>query len=184
MSGVGDSDTITTFGSEVQKFAQKVTATLARYKLTQTLSDSNFNDWCHPILECLKTLGYEQYLLEDCHQDNALSASKESRLKLILATWILSHMDATNARRTRNHLTVYSQGTTSVEYCPFKLWKYINLFHCSISESKLNVVSKIFHDLKQPRGDTVTTYLDTFETVLAEYLKFGGTMDDSQVARQ
>lgn len=183
MSGVGDSDTLVPFGSEVQKFAQKVSATLARYKISNDLTDTNFNDWSHPIVESLQTLGYEQYLTDAHYQDNSLSTAKEARLKLIIATWILSHMDATNARRTRNHLTVYTNGLSSIDYCPCRLWKFVNLHHCSISESKLNVVSKIFHELKQPRGDTVTAFLDTFETVLAEFLKFGGAMDESQIAR-
>lgn len=184
MSGSGDTDTIIPFGSEVQKFAQKVSSTLARYKISISLTDANFNDWSPPIVEALQTLGYEQYLFDVNHQDNSLSTSKEDRLRLIITTWILSHMDASNARRTRNHLTGYTQGIAKVEYCPHRLWKYISEFHCTISESRLSVVSKIFYDLKQPRGDTVTAYLDTFSTVLAEYLKFGGTMDESQIARQ
>lgn len=183
MSGVGDIETLTPFGSDIQKFAQKVTTTLARFKISHDLDDSNYNDWAHPIVECLQTLGYEQYLLDACYQDNSLSSSKETRLKLILATWILSHMDATNARRTRNHLTAYNLGVPTIDYCPHRMWKYVSQYHCSISESKLNVVSKILHELKQPRGDTVTAYLDTFETILAEFLKFGGVMDQSQIAR-
>lgn len=183
MSGLGNTEAITTFGSDVQKFALKVTATLARFKITHNLTDSNYNDWSHPLIECLQTLGYEQYLVDESYQENSLSTSKETRLKLILATWILSHMDATNARRTRNHLTVYNLGVPTINYCPYRMWKYVSQYHCSISESKLNMVSKVFHDLKQPRGDTVTTYLDTFQTVLAEFLKFGGVMDKSQIAR-
>lgn len=72
---------------------------------------------------------------------------------------------------------------STIDYCPYRLWTFVNNHHCAISESKLNVVSKLFHELKQPRGDSVTTYIDTFETVRAEFLKFGGAMDDSQTAR-
>lgn len=184
MSGSVDAETIILFGSKIQKFAQKVTATLSWYTISDSLTDSNFNDWVHPISEALQTLGYDQYLSDSGYLDNSLSTVKEARLKLIITTWVLSHMDATHARQTRNHLTIYSHGAASIDYCPFRLWRYINQYHCTISKSRLSVVSKIFHELKQPQGDTVTKYLDTFETVLAEYQNFGGNLDESQIARQ
>lgn len=57
-------ETVNTFGSEVQQVPQKVTTTLARYKISKNLTDLNFNDWYPVIFESLQTVGYERYLLE------------------------------------------------------------------------------------------------------------------------
>lgn len=143
--------------------------TLARYKISGNLTNLKFNYRYSVIFESLQTLRYEHYVLEPASQDNAISESKEARLKLVIPTWILSHLDAFNARRTMNHLTLYSSGLPVIHYNPHRLWKFLNNHHYNISESRLNLVSKALHDLKQPHSDTVSTCLDQFESVLAEF---------------
>lgn len=74
----GDLDTGKTFGLAVQKFAQKVTATLTCYKISENVLDTNFNNWSPVIFELLQTLGYEKYLVDPIYQYNSISESKQA----------------------------------------------------------------------------------------------------------
>lgn len=88
-----------------------------------------------------------------------------------------------NARHSKNYISTYTSGTPSIYYNPYRLWKLLKESHCSISESCLNLVSKALQELKESWSETFSVYIDWFETVLTEFLKFGGKLYDTQSAQ-
>lgn len=109
-------ETTNIFGSSLQQFAQRVSAALARFNVTVNLSDSNFTDWSPIIIESLQTQCLNNYLTDPLYHEENMTMSCHAKLREILATWMLSHMDVDNARRTWSHLTSYLNGVMSNSY--------------------------------------------------------------------
>lgn len=176
-------DTTKVFGMSLQQFAQRLTAALGRFNITVILSDTNFTDWAPSILESLQTLCLSPYLTIPTYHEESMTMARHEKLKEVLTTWMISHMDADNARRTRSHLTSYSSGVMTTAYDPHTLWTFINSYHCSITEARLTVITSTLHSLKQSLSDNLTSHLDKFNLVLNEFCKFSGEMSETQAAR-
>lgn len=173
MSLSDSTDSIKVFGSGIQQFSQRLSAALARFNISVQLTDSNFNDWAPPILESLQTLCLNLYLTSPNYREENMTMQRHEKLREILTTWILSHMDVNNGRRSRSHLSSYASGIMTTDYDPHKLWLFINSYHCSITEAKLTVITSTLHGLKQDGAESLTSYMDKFSLVLNEYYKFG-----------
>lgn len=182
MSLTDGNESIKVFGTGIQQFAQRLSAALARFNISVRLTDSNFNDWAPPIVESLQTLCLNLYLTSPNYREETMTLIRHDKLREILTTWILSHMDVNNGRRSRAHLTSYSNGVMSTDYDPHKLWSFINSYHCSITKARLNVITSTLHGLKQDSSESLTTYFDKFNLVLSEYFKFGGELSEMQAA--
>lgn len=180
MSFQDGTETTKVFGSSLQQFAQRLSAALARFNITVNLSDSNFTDWAPSIVESLQTLCLNTYLTNPTYQEENMTMARHEKLREILKTWMLSHMDVDNARRSRSHLTSYSNGTMTVAYDPYRLWSFVNSYHCSITEARLTVITTTLHSLKQGASETLTAHLDKFNVVLNEFYKFSGGMSETQ----
>lgn len=183
MSFIDTIDNTKVFGTGLQQFAQRVTAALARFKITVLLSDINFTDWCPFILESLQTLCLNSYLTNPSYHEENLTLARHDKLKEVFTTWMLSQMDVNNARRCQTHLTTYTGGLMDVNYDPHKLWVFVNTYNCSITEARLTVITSTLHGLKQSSTDSLTTHLDNFNLVLSKYYKFSGEMSETQAAR-
>lgn len=92
-------------------------------------------------------------------------------------------MNVDNARRSRSHLTSYDDSIMTITYDPYRLWKFINSYHCSITEARLTVITSTLHSLKQKLSDSLSTHLDNFNIVLNEFYKFFGQMSKTQATR-
>lgn len=171
------------FGSSLQQFAQRLSAALARFNVTTNLSDSNFTDWSPIIMESLQTLCLNLYLTSPTFHEENMSMARHEKPKEILTTWMLSHMDVDNARRTRSHLTSYTSGIMTISYDPCKLWLFVNSYHCSITEARLTVITSTLHLLKQGSSETLSAHLDKFNLVLNEFYRFAGEMSETQATR-
>lgn len=86
------------FGTSLQQFAQRLTAALGRYHITVTLSDTNFTDWSPSILESLQTLCLNPYLTNPTYYEESMTMARHEKLREVLTTWMISHMDADNAQ--------------------------------------------------------------------------------------
>lgn len=183
MSVHDGADTTKAFGTNLQQFAQRLSAALARFNINVTLSDSNFTDWSPVIMESLQTLCLNQYLTNLAYDKENMTMARHEKLKEILTTWMLSHMDVDNARRSRSHLTTYSSGMMTVSYDPHSLWSFVNSYHCSITEGRLTVITTTLHSLRQGSTDSLTSHLNKFNLVLNEFYKFSGEMSETQATR-
>lgn len=119
MSFQDGTETTKVFGTSLQQFAQRLSAALARFNITINLSDSNFTDWSPIVMESLQTLCLNNYLTSPTYQDENMTMARHEKLKEFVTTWMLSHMDVDNARRSRSHLTSYTNGVMTISYDPY-----------------------------------------------------------------
>lgn len=186
------------FGTPIQKFTQELTKSLARFTITEKLTDKNFTRWSQPVLETLMSLEYVQYVKKKNYKDANLSLEQHHKVKFILTTWLLNSMDAKNVQRSRVHLTVRtpnndkdssnededdSEDELSMTYEPYILWKFLKSHHQSISESSLSVINTTIHAMKISREDSLVTHSDKFNNVMLEFYQYRGKMSDVQSAR-
>lgn len=196
-SGI-DISNIKGFGTPIQKFTQELTKSLARFTITEKLTDKNFMRWSQPVLETLMSLDYISYVKKRNFKDESLSPEQHQKVKFILTTWLLSLMDAENVQRCRVHLTVRATNEDddssndddedaddelSVTYEPALLWRFLKSHHQSISESSLTVIDTALHAMKISRDDSLVAHSDKFNNVMLEFYQYRGKMSDVQSAR-
>lgn len=97
------------FGTPIQRFTQDLTKSLARFSVSEKLTDKNFVRWLQPVKEALMSLDYLPYIKKRNYKDENLSEEQHIKVKFVLTTWILSLMDAENVQRSRVHLTIRSK---------------------------------------------------------------------------
>lgn len=186
------------FGTPIQKFTQELTKSLARFTITEKLSDKSFMRWSQPVLETLMSLDYVSYVKKKNFRDESLSTEQHQKVKFILTTWLLGLMDAENVQRCRVHLTFRStkvddessesdedddEEQLSMSYEPALLWRFLKSHHQSISESSLSVIDTTLHAMKISRDDSLVAHSDKFNNVMLEFYQYRGKMSDVQSAR-
>lgn len=90
-----------------------------------------------------------------------------------------------NADRARDSLSVRDETTKkmTVDYDPYKLWKFLEEYHAGVSEAKLSHIDKALHTMSQSRTDKLRTHVENFSALLHEYYHYGGDMSSTQAAR-
>lgn len=190
------------FGTPIQKFTQELPKTLARFSVSEKLSDKNFMRWSQSVKEAPMSLDYLPYLKKRNYTNPHLSDIEHKKVKFILTTWLLSLMDAENVQRCRAHLTVRSNNRDdnslsdededkdeelAMTYEPAILWKFLWKFlrshHQSISESSLIVIDTALHDMKISPSDSLVTHSDKFNNLMLDFYQYRGKMSDIQSAR-
>lgn len=186
------------FGTPIQKFTQELTKSLARFSITEKLTDKNFMRWSQPVLETLMSLDYVLYVKKRSYKDESLSNKQHLKVKFVLTTWLLSLMDNENVQRCRVHLTVRAakdnedssdnddsetEDELYMTYEPAILWRFLKSHHQSISESSLSVIDTALHAMKISREDSLVTHSDKFNNVMLEFYQYQGKMSDVQSAR-
>lgn len=188
-----------TFGKALQRFAQDLTKSLARYTITEKLSDKNFMRWSQPVKEAIMSMDYILYIKKRNHRDANLTEDQHNKVKFIITTWLLSLMDAENVQRSRVHLTVRapnhddesseeddedeSEDELTMTYEPALLWKFLRSHHQAISESSLIVIDTSLHDMKISSGDSLVAHSDKFNNLMLDFYQYKGKMSDIQSAR-
>lgn len=197
-NSTGDSNSTSGFGTPIQKFTQALTKSLARFTLSEKLTDKNFMRWSQPVCETLMSLDYISYLKKRNYKDPNLSTKQHNKVKFVLTTWLLSLMDAENIQRSRVHLTVRAASKDdntsddtedendeelTMTYEPALLWKFLKAHHQSISESSLTVIDTTLHTMTISSSDSLVAHSDKFNNLMLDFYQYRGKMSDVQSAR-
>lgn len=172
-------------GTPLQQLSQRVTAAFSKFCISELLKDEGYTTWYRPILEVIRALGYRDYLVHPIYEDSALKSDENEQLRFLISQWILSQCDSINADRVRDNVIIRNAISMKSEtnYDPHYIWKYLEQYHASITETKLSHISKALYGCAQFRNDSLRIHIQKFSNLLIEFRRFEGEISDSQAAR-
>lgn len=178
----GSEDTVgPLFGNAIQKYGQQLTTALFKFKITDNLEDGNYASWSRTVFGNLDNLELHHYVVSKDYKDPELSAAQDLKTRKILVNYILNYLDKSNNTQAVNHLTDPNDALSLI-YDPFSLWEFLKERHFLINSQRLASISKTLNTVTIHRSDTLSTFLDKFESLFVEFTRYGGKMDDTQSA--
>lgn len=169
------------FGNAIQRYAQQLSNALSKFKVTADLEDGNYSSWSRSIFDNLETLELHHYLLVRDFKDPDLSPEKSVKTVKAVVNHILNRLDKTNNTQATNHL-IDPEDPQKIVYDPYSLWNFLKDRHFLINAQQLSSISKVVNNIKIQPSDSLTNYLDKFESLFVDYVRYQGKMDNTQSA--
>lgn len=172
---------VTVFGNSLQRYGQQLTNALSKFKVTDDLEDGNYASWYRSIFDNLETLELHNYIVKEDYVDLELTEDKRVKTKKVVVSYILNRLDKANHCQAINHLTD-PEDPNSIIHNPYSLWSYLKDRHYLINAQRLSSISKSLSSITISKSDSLSSYLDKFESLFIEFTRYGGKMDDTQSA--
>lgn len=93
----------------------------------------------------------------------------------------LNRLDKNNNTQAINYV-LDPEDPRKIVYEPRRLWTFLEKRHYLINAQKLATISKVLNSINIQRSDSLSVYLDKFESLFVEFVRYGGKMDDGQSA--
>lgn len=172
---------VAVFGNSLQRYGQQLNNALSKFKVTDDLEDGNYASWYRSIFDNLETLELHNYVMKENFVDPELSEEKRIKTKKVVVSYILNRLDKTNHCQAINHLTDPND-PNSIVHNPHSLWSYLKDRHYLINAQRLSSIAKSLSNITISKNESLSSYLDKFESLFIEFTRYGGKMDNAQSA--